>query len=377
MKRRNKKDRFLGIQKKIVILSNHPVLTYKFRKEVIQALVKAGYKVILVLPYGEEVEKMKAWGCEYIDTPGLVRHSANVIKEISLIGTYWKILRKTKPDLVLAYTIKPNLYGGFVSAVLGIPFMASITGLGMAIENQGILQKIIKTLYSVCLRKASCIFVQNERIKKFLQERKLKSRLVLVPGSGVNLEQHCYEEYPENDNEIIFVTLGRLMKDKGIDEILTAAKEIRKDYQNVRFQLIGFDDGNYKEIVQKAVKDKIVEYPGFQDDIHRWLANSHAILHASYHEGMANVLLEAAATGRPIIATDIAGCRETFEEGISGIGFKAQDAAELERAVREFIELPHHKKVEMGKAGRQKMEEEFDRKKVVDIYLNEIKELIG
>lgn len=364
-------------KKTIVILANHHIVLYKFRGELISTLLNAGYRVVLMLPYGETVDIMKNWGCEYIDVPMLSRHRKNVVEEIQLINMYRKTFCSLRPDLILSYTIKPNLYGGMVATMLKIPFIASITGLGMSIENRGVLQKIVKLMYSICLKRAYCTFAQNNKIKQFLLERKLSGKIVLVPGSGVNLEKHCYEEYPLSKDEIVFITVGRLMKDKGIDELLSAARMIKKQYPQIRFQLIGFDDGNYKEIVNDAEKDKIVEYYGFQDNAHDWIAKSHAIIHASYHEGMANVLLESAAIGRPIIATNIEGCRETFEEGISGIGCKVRDAEDLARAIRDFIELPYEQKVAMGIAGRRKMEKEFDRNIVVKAYLDEIKSLIG
>lgn len=365
------------MKKTIAILSNHDILTYKFRKEILQALLTKGYRVVLVLPYGEKIEEMKSWGCEFIDLPEYSRHGTNGLKELQLLAAYRRILKSVKPDLVMAYTIKPNLYGGFMAATLGIPFVANITGLGMAVQNDGALQRIVKRMYSVCLRKAACIFAQNHTIKDFLTERNLKGKIVVTSGSGVNLEQHYFEEYPENDENLTFITVGRLMQDKGTEEVLSAAKEIKEKYPQTRFQLIGFDDGDYEEKVMASVNAGIVEYPGFQDDVHPWIAKSHAIIHASYHEGMANVLLECAATGRPIIATDIPGCRETFDEGISGIGFKPQDTGSLVEAIETFIALPYEEKKAMGVAGRKKMEMEFDRRFVVDACLKEIENIIG
>jgi galacturonosyltransferase len=277
----------------------------------------------------------------------------------------------------MAYTIKPNLYGGLIASTMKIPFIANITGLGRAVQNEGILQSAVKKMYSLCLRKATCVFAQNQDIKAFLLERKLNGRIIVVPGSGVNLEQHCFEEYPTDDGSITFVTIGRLMRDKGTDEILTAARRIKDQHPHTRFQFIGFDDGNYQDKVEEAVKEGIVEYPGFQDDVHSWIADSHAIIHASYHEGMANVLLECASTGRPILATDIPGCRETFDEGVSGFGFEPQDIESLVEAIERFIALPYADKKAMGIAGRRKMEMEFDRRIVVDTYIKEIETIIG
>jgi galacturonosyltransferase len=165
------------------------------------------------------------------------------------------------------------------------------------------------------------------------------------------------------------------MKDKGADELLYAAKAIRKEYPYVVFRLIGGFDGAYEAKVQHAVEAGEIEYLGHQSDVHACLKEAHAIVHASYHEGMSNVLLEAAACARPIIATDVPGCRETYENGISGIACKACDGEDLARAIREFIVLPYEQKILMGQAGRQKAEQEFDRTIVIKQYLKEVAQI--
>ena len=364
------------MKKTVLILSNHDVLTYKFRKEVIQSLLTEDYRVVLSLPYGEKVDIMKSWGCEFHDMSSFSRHGKNPVQELCLIFSYMKLMKQVKPDVVLAYTIKPNLYGGFVTSLFKIPFIANITGLGVAVENKGVLQTILKPMYKICLNSAACIFVQNEKIEKFIRDRKITAKTHVLPGSGVNLQQYSFQEYPKEEEKIIFSTIGRLMKDKGTDEVLEAAKLVKEEYPNAVFRLIGFDDGNYREKVEQAVKDNVVEYYEFQDEIQEWMADSHAILHASYHEGMSNVLLEGAAIGRPIIATNIVGCKEIFEEGITGLGCEPKNAEDLARVVKEFLLLSPEQRAKMGRLGRIKVEKEFDRNIVIEAYLTEIKGLV-
>ena len=233
-------------------------------------------------------------------------------------------------------------------------------------------------LYKCGIKKAQKVFFQNTANKDFMVKHGIvNNNFEIIPGSGVNLTQHCFEEYPENDNEIIFTTIGRIMKDKGTNEILSAARIIKRKFPSVYFRLIGGFEEAYQDIVGQAVREGVVEYIERQTDIHPFIKQSHAIVHASYHEGMSNVLLESAATGRPVIATTIPGCQETYEEGLSGIGFLPRNTKDLVRALEEFINLPYKKKAEMGKYGRNKMEREFDRQFIIKKYLEEISKVQG
>ncbi len=356
---------------KVMFLVNHDITIYNFRLELVERLIAEGHSVIILSPFGERVESMIDMGCEYYEIK-LSRHGKNPFQELSLIYEYKKLLEKIKPDIVLTYTIKPNIYGSLVCGGLGINCVVNITGLGIALENPGVLKKILILLYKFSLRKTQKVFFQNAENEKFmLSHGVIKTPYELLPGSGVNLEQHCYEKYPEESDELILLVIGRLMKDKGTDEILFAAEKIKKEYPKVVFRLLGYCDETYKEKIDTAISKGIVEYVGLQTDVHSFIKNSHATVHASYHEGMANVLLETAAGGRPIVATDVPGCRETFDSE-SGISCKARDGEDLFRAIKEFIELPYEKKKAMGVAGRKKMEKEFNRTIIVDKYMKEI-----
>lgn len=188
------------------------------------------------------------------------------------------------------------------------------------------------------------------------------------------LEEHCYEEYPEESGGIRFLYVGRIMKDKGIGELLAGAERLKKHYPNLCFELAGgYDEESFRDRIEDLERKEIVRYLGEQTDIHSIMKEHHAVILPSYHEGLSNVLLEAAACGRPVLATEVPGCRETFEDGISGIGFKPKSSEALVHAVEKFMALPHESRRQMGIRGRKKVEREFDRHIVMDAYMQEIK----
>lgn len=359
---------------RILIVANNDVGLYKFRRELLEALLQH-HEVHICLPDGGYVEKLKDLGCVYHPCE-LDRHGMNPLAELKLLASYKRLLKGLKPDLVFTYTVKPNIYAGMACASLKVPYVVNITGLGSAIENGGLTQKLLLLLYRQGMRKAQKVFFQNESNRDFmLAKGVVKGAYELLPGSGVNLVEHKAEPYPQKEDPLILVNIGRIMKDKGADEMLYAAKTIREEHPNVVFRIIGGFDGAYEEKVRAAVDAGEIEYLGEQSDVHSCLKEAHGIVHASYHEGMSNVLLEAAACARPIIATDVAGCRETYENGVSGIACKARDGEDLVRAIREFIALPNHQRAAMGLAGRRKAEDEYNRARVIEQYLEEVREI--
>lgn len=359
--------------KKAVILTNHDAYTYNFRKEIIQGLIDKGFKVYLVLPYGEKVELLKKMGCEFIDLP-LDRRGTNPITDIKLLLNYRKILKKIKPDVMLSYTIKPNIYGGMVCRFLGIPYIANITGLGTAVENAGIMQRISVMLYSVAFKNINCLFFQNKENKLFFENKKIaEDRHKLIPGSGVNLEHFKLMDYPPDDT-IEFVFISRIMKEKGIDQYLEAAEHIKNKYPNTRFHILGFCEDAYEDKL-RAMKN-IVEYHGMQKDVRVFLQKTHCTIHPTYYpEGMSNVLLESAASGRPVITTNRSGCREIVDNGINGYVVEQKNSMDLIEKIEKFIGLSYKQKIAMGLAGRAKVEKEFDRQIVVNAYLEEIEKI--
>jgi len=287
-------------------------------------------------------------------------------------------MKKIKPDMVLTYTIKPNVYGGIACRLLKMPYIANITGLGTAIENAGLLQKLTTLLYKISLKKSSCVFFQNSENMRFFTEKRIitTGKHRLIPGSGVNLVAHTFEEYPIDTDKITFIFIGRIMKSKGIDELLEAAEKVKKLYPNIKFNIIGSFEENYSKKIKEYTDIGIINYLSYQDNVHTFIKDSYAIILPSYYEGTANVLLEAASTGRPVLASNVAGCKETFDEGISGFGFEVKNSESLYNTIIKFIETPYEQKKLMGIAGRKKMEKEYSRDIVINAYLEEINRII-
>lgn len=358
---------------KVLILANNDVGLYNFRKELIQRLIQENIQVHIALPNGERIPDLEKIGCVYHEIQ-IDRRGMNPVKDGLLFGKYLRLLRNLKPDTVLTYTIKPNIYGGIAGRICRKQYIVNITGLGTAIENGGLKKALLLYLYKIALKKASCVFFQNHsNYKKFISYGICRTKEKILPGSGVNLKYHMFEEYPEENSPVIILFIGRIMRDKGVNEFFEMAEQIKKEYPDVIFQMIGFYEENYRVKVSELQSRNVIEYLGFQEDIRPYLKKSWAVIQPSYHEGLSNVLLEAGAHGRPVLASRISGCRETFDEGISGLGFKVKDSGSMQKTVKKFLELPYQKKREMGMAARKKMEDEYNREIVINEYMKEIK----
>lgn len=356
---------------KILILANFDMWLYKARKELLERLLSK-HEVYIAVPNGDYINRMKKMGAIFRPI-NIDRRGKNIFYEMKTFYEYLKVVHSVKPDVVLTYTVKPNIYGGLVCRLLHRPYIANVTGLGTAVEEKSKFSRILVWVYEKALKKAACIFFQNKSNRVFFVKNGLKnSNIKLLPGSGVNLEEHCYEDYPFSDNELVFLFIGRIMRDKGVVELVEAAKRLQQRYNNIKVQLVGFCEEDFKNELERINAKKYVELCGQQEDVHSFIKKSHAVVLPSYHEGMANVLLEGAACGRPVLASNVPGCKETFDEGVSGFGFKAKNSKDLEKVMEKFINLDYEKKVEMGKAGRKKMEKEFNRDIVVKMYEREI-----
>lgn len=362
---------------KILFLVNHSITIYNFRLELVQALLKQGHRVIVSSPYGDRIDDLIEEGCEFKDIE-ISRHGMNPIKESALIAKYIKLIKEVKPDVVLAYTIKPNIYGGIACSLTNTPYIVNVTGLGTAIENGGFIQKILCMLYKVSLRKAHKIFLQNTYNAAFFEEKGLyKQKHHIIPGSGVNLQHFSVMNYPEDTENIKFLMIARVMKDKGADEYISAAKALKEKYSNIEFHICGLCEEEYKAQLDEIKGKDIIIYHGMVNDVRTILKDTHCTVLPSYHEGMPNVLLESAACARPIITTNIPGCCETFDEGVTGFGCKVKSTQSLIEAIEKFLDLSYEEKIQMGKAGRDKIEKRFDRQIVVKAYLKEINTLLS
>ena len=360
---------------RILILTNNDVGLYRFRKEFLQKLLEEKHTVLIALPEGGMAVRLMRMGCFFVKTE-IDRRGTNPVKDLALLKNYIHLIRTTDPDMVLTYTIKPNIYGGIACRILRKKYMANITGLGSALERGGVISAISVFLYRLALKEASCLFFQNSANRKKMHDLHIGGkREIQIPGSGVNTEEHLFETYPDKTVPVEFLFMGRIMKEKGIEELVAAAERVKKKRPDVRFKIAGECEENYQSLLENAQKNGILTYLGFQDDAHALIKECSALVLPSYHEGMANVLLEASSSGRPVLASRIPGCMEIFEEGVTGLAIDAGSVESLTEAFFAFIGLSYEEKKEMGIRARRKMEKEFDRTIVIQAYLKEIRRI--
>ena len=358
---------------KIMILANNDAGLYKFRQELLEELVK-NHEVYICLPDGEYIEDLIAIGCKFVPCNCLERQGTNPVKDLALMNFYRKTLKEYQPDIVFTYTIKPNSYGGMVCGALKIPYVVNITGLGTAIENESWMQKIALTIYKLGLRKAQKVFFQNTTNRDFMVSRNvIKGAYDLLPGSGVNLARYEVSEYPDKDT-VDFVFVGRMMKEKGIENYMEAAEYIHEKYPETRFHICGAYEQDYREKLEQLQKEGVLIYHGMVKDMVAIYKEMSCTIHPSYYpEGLSNVLLESSACARPIITTDRPGCREVIDDGVNGYICKQNDTKDLIIQIEKFLALPREARKQMGLAGRAKVEIEFNRQIVIDKYLAELK----
>lgn len=366
---------------KILIFANDEKTILNFRQEIVEAFVKERFEVVVCFPFGDNTSTIKGLGCETINI-NVSRHGTSVIQDMKFMLDCRKVILKQKPDIVLTYTVKPNIYSSIACQMTKTPYINNVTGLGSVLQNKGILATLILKLQKFGYRKSSCIFFQNEDNMKSLKAMSVvndKTKTVIIPGSGVNLEKQKYEKFPENDGIIRFVIVSRVREDKGYNEFFEAAKIIKERHSNTQFHVVGwYEEEKYKTVIEDLENDGIIVYHGQkkQEEVHEIEKNCNCLIHPSYHEGMANVLLEAAATGRPVIASDIPGCREAFDDGITGFSCKSKDVESLVEAIEKVISTPYEDQIEIGKRGRIKMEKEFDRQIVANKYIEAINKVL-
>ncbi|MBR5076758.1 MAG: glycosyltransferase family 4 protein [Bacteroidales bacterium] len=338
-----------------------------------KAILDAGYGVTISCPeMMPQAEYFKEIGCPVVIL-AYDRRGVNPFADFKLMLEYKRMMRRMEPTVVLTYTIKPNIYGGIAARLAGIPQLANITGLGDAVENGGRMQRLTVALYKLGLSKTRKVFFQNASNREFCISRGIASpNSTLLPGSGVNLQHHTYQPFPIDEGMVRFLFIGRLLKDKGIEEYFETAKAVRDKYPNTEFQILGMVEGPYQQSLDEMVRSGYIKHLGSTTDVRPFIGAVECTIMPSYHEGMSNVNLESAANGRPVITTDVPGCRETVDDGVTGILVNARDTQSLISGVEQFLSLSYEQKRQMGIAAREKVEREFDRQKVIDAYLNEI-----
>lgn len=354
---------------KILILTNFDIGLYKFRKELLKAFIERGYEVVACCPDGELVKSIKALGCKYICTPQLLRRGTNPIKDMSLYFDYKKIIRSEKPDYVITYTVKPNIYGGMAAKSLGVPYALNITGLGTAFHKSGPLRTLVKRLYKLSIPSAKKVFFENVENAAVMEDNNLvrKDQIVINNGAGVNTSEYEFKEYPIDVGKTRFLFMGRVMKEKGVDELFWAAEKLHEKYGDaVEVNVVGPYEEDYSDLIISLAKNKDIVFYGFQPDVKPYITACLCFVLPSYHEGMANTLLESGSMGRPIITSNIHGCKEAVSDGLSGYLVEPQNKEDLLEKMEAFHLLPYEDKVSMAKASARLVRNRFEKEKVID-----------
>lgn len=357
---------------RILIMANFDVGLYQFRRELIAELLKS-HETLISLPDGDLVRPLEEMGCRFLATP-VDRRGIDPRKDLGLFLQYLKMLRQEKPDFVITYTIKPNIYGGLACRLLDIPYAANITGLGTAFQKSGALRTLVSTMYRFSLKKARVVFFENAgNMETLLNEGIVnQNQCKLLPGAGVNLEHYAFAEYPTEEMPIRFLFMGRVMREKGVDELFEAMHRLHQEGILCTLDVLGSYEEHYEETIHRFEAEGWLHYHGYQNDVRPFIRNSHCFVLPSWHEGMANTNLECAAMGRPLITSRIHGCMEAVIEGESGFLCEPQNTDSLYEAMVRFCEMPQNKREAMGRAGRRHMEEVFDKGKVVAETLERI-----
>lgn len=360
---------------KILILANHYNTLRIFRRELLQRLSSLGHELVVSLPEtdDENIKIIESYGCRIVIEPEMERRGNNPLKDLALLKNYIKLIKSEKPDKVIAYTIKCNIYGAEAAKICKAPCYCNVTGLGSTFQHDNLTKKMVSAMYKFSMNKAEKIFFENVGNRDTLVELGIvkNEQTVVMPGAGVNLEEFYETPYPADD-EIRFIFVGRIMAEKGVNELFFVIKRLKQEYDNLQFDFIGWYEDDYEKIVKELQEKGLINFYGFQPDVKPFIEKSHCVVLPSWHEGMSNTLLEGASMCRPLITNNIHGCLEAVEDGVTGYISNVKDKENLYKTIKKFIDLPHEQRKQMGALGRQRMIEMFDKNTVVDNTLEEL-----
>jgi glycosyltransferase involved in cell wall biosynthesis len=355
-----------------------------FRAGLIRALQAAGHEVVALSPPDEWAPRLAHLGVRHVAVP-MESAGTSPLRDLALLARYRRALKRLEPDVFLGYTAKPNVWGSLAAQSLGIPTINNVSGLGTAFIREGLLTRIVAALYRAAFRRSSRIFFQNADDRDLFVCRRIvdPAKTALLPGSGIDLAHFSPRQRRDEAGEpFTFLMVARLLWDKGVREYVEAARLIRAEFPAVRFHLLGFLDVANRTAVPRAevegwVSEGLIEYLGDAEDVRPHLAASDCVVLPSYREGLPRVLLEAAAMGRPLIATDVPGCRHVTEEGVNGFLCAVRDSASLADAMARMLRLPEDMRAAMGAAARARVEGEYDERIVARLYLEAIEAAAG
>ncbi|MEA1954188.1 MAG: glycosyltransferase family 4 protein [Campylobacterota bacterium] len=374
------------MKKTVAIVINTSWNIFNFRVGLLKALVKEGYKIVAIAPRDDYSEKLEALGFEYHNID-INNKGTNPVEDTKLVFAFYKLYKEVAPDIILQYTIKPNIYGSMAAGMLSIPVISNISGLGTVFLNDSISSKIARMLYKIALKVPKKVFYQNSHDRELFMDSKLvkADKTDLLPGSGIDTEKFKPIKTERDDEVIKFLFIARLVRDKGLGEFVQAARTIQhskfkiQNYKKLpEFHILGaFYPGNPTAITEEEMKDweddGSVKYLGTSDDVKSLIAEADCVVLPSYREGLSRVLLEAASMAKPIITSNVPGCKEVVNDGVNGYLCEVKDADSLAEQMKKMIFLYDEERLEMGRKGREKVIREFDEKLVIGKY----KEAIG
>jgi glycosyltransferase involved in cell wall biosynthesis len=355
-----------------------------FRAGLIRGLQQAGYRVVALAPRDRWSDRLGELGVEFhpieMDRKGL-----SPAKDLGLLWRYRRTLRRLRPDAFLGYTAKPNVWGSLAAQSLGIPVVNNVSGLGTAFIRGGWLGRLVAALYRLAFRRSATVFFQNEEDRELFVTRRIVAagKARLLPGSGIDTLR--FQPAPATvtgDRPFVFLLIARLLRDKGVGEYVEAARRVRREAPDTRFRLLGFLDADNRSAISRAeleawVDEGLVDYLGASDDVRPAIADADCVVLPSYREGLPRTLLEAAAMGKPLIATDVPGCRQVVRHGVNGLLCGVRDAEALAAAMLEMLRAPAERRAGWGKAARAIVETEYDERIVVESYLAAVRAALG
>ncbi|MBW3545410.1 MAG: glycosyltransferase family 4 protein [Bacteroidetes bacterium] len=365
--------------KKVAIVINTSWNIYNFRLSLIRALQEEGMQVFALAPKDSYSHRLTEAGCTYVPV-AMQAQGANPLLEAGVLMALYKAYRRIKPDVILHYTIKPNLYGTLAAHLLGIPCINNVSGLGTAFLNNTMVSKIARRMYRTAFRYPKKVFFQNEDDQRLF----LKFGLVLpelsevIPGSGIDTTRFIPNGQPQNE-EFTFLLISRLLYDKGLLEYAEAIRLLKKQGIKARFQLLGATDPGHRRGIPLATlqawqNEQLIDYLGTTDKVYEVIRKADCVVLPSYREGTPRTLLEAASAGKPIVTTDVPGCNNVVTDGHNGFLCKARDAADLADKMLKMYQLPSEQRREMARNSRQTALSRFDERLVIDRYLQAIRE---
>ena len=356
---------------------------WNFRRPLVEALSADGHRITVLAPPDDSVADLEQIGCRFRPLEMSVK-GLNPVEDLKLQRRLKRIFREEQPDAILSFTIKNNIFGARAARAAGAPFVPNVTGLGTAFLSGGLLQTIAEQLYRRAFGKLPIVFFQNEDDRDLFLGRKLAraDQARLLPGSGIDLLRFARVPIPSTDAPPVFLMIARLLRDKGVIEFVEAARQIKARHPKARFQLLGAAGSENRTAIDTAtveawVAEGVVEYLGTTNDVRPAIAAASCVVLPSYREGAPRTLIEAAAMARPLIATDVPGCRAVVDTGVSGFLCEVRNADSLAMAMERFLALTPDARAAMGQAGRAKMEREFDQALVVAAYREALMALTG